>query len=216
MSSTQLPKLSLKISLSKPIYHFSNPKPPQLSLIITSHSNRPFTIFSWHTIFYPKLALAQQGFIITDLTANTEVAQTSIRLQRAAFSRVRGSPDEEYYLTIRPGIVTIVLTPFGRAGDVRPQPKAAVERGWELDEDGNEKKIRRSVHAQGVDGLEAGHKYRLDVRIEGLEHVWWRWGTKEEYLVDRGDEDCMWHSDQWEQGLLDFEPVDGIEFSVED
>ena len=215
MPNAKAPKLSLKLSLSPDTYSFFNPKPPELSLTITSNTLEPITIFTWHSVLYPKLALAQRRFIITDLSNNAQVTQTSTQVQRAAFTRIRGSPDEAYYLTIERDTPLIISTPFGRSGNVRPQPKAVVERGWELDEDGRERKIRRSVHAQGVDGLEVGHRYRLDVAPESLRGLWWRWGTKEEVLVDRDDPECMLAQTQSEQVELEFEIMDGIEFSVE-
>ena len=57
---------------------------------------------------YPKLALAQRGFVITDLIEGGEVTQTSIQLQRMPLTRVRGHPDEEYYLTLQPEAPTVV------------------------------------------------------------------------------------------------------------
>lgn len=47
---------------------------------------------------------------------------------------------------------------------VRPQPKEVVEKGWELDERGKEMRVRRSTKACGVDGLERGHRYKVDLR----------------------------------------------------
>ena len=216
MANAGAPKLSIKLSLSSDTYSFSNPKPPELSLTITSNTSEPITVFTWHSVLYPKLALAQRRFIITDLTKDAQVTQTSTQLQHAAFTLIRGGPDEAYYLTIERDTPLIVSTPFGRSGDVRPQPKAVVERGWELDENGREMKIRRSVHVQGVDGLEAGHRYRLDVAPESLRGLWWQWGTKEEVLVDRDSPECMLTQTPSEQAELEFEKIDGIEFSVED
>jgi len=216
MPTTASPTLSIILSLSATTYHFSEPSPPGVSLTITSNSERPLTVFAWHSILWPNLALAQRDFVMTDLTNGAEVKQTFIHLQHQAFSRIRGSQDERYYLTIYPKSPITVSTPFGRGGDARPQPKSVIERGWELDENGKEMKIRRSVHAQGVDGLEVGHRYRLDVVPEKLEGLWWRWGTKDEVLVDRGSPDCMLSRKQSEQVALNFDPIVGIEFNVED
>ena len=52
-------------------------------------------------------------------------------------------------------------------------------------------KIRQSVHAQGVHGLEAGHRYSLDVATEGLQNVWWRWGTREDRSRESDPAECM-------------------------
>lgn len=215
MPSTASPTLSIVLSLSTTTHQFSDPEPPELSMTITSDSEGPLTVFTWHSILWPKLALAQHGFILTDLTSGAEVEQTFIHLQHKAFSRIRGSGDEKYYLTIDPGSPVTVSTPFGR-GDSRPQPKSVVERGLLLDENGKEMNIRRSMFAQGVDGLEVGHRYRLDVVPEKLEGLWWRWGTKNEVLVDRGSPGCMLFPEQSEQVALKFEPIAGIEFNVED
>lgn len=214
MASSTSPKVSIVLALNPSTYHFSEPTAPELSLTVTSDSDKPFMVFTWNTVLWPKLALAQRQFIITDLTDNVEVTQTSIMLQRMPFSRVRGAPDEVYYLDILPDTPTTISTPFGR-GNTQPQPKAVAQRGWEVDEEGNE---RESVHASGVDGLEPGHRYRLEVKREGLEGMWWRWGTKEDFLVDANspEERRMWSADQSEKSPLDFEPIEGIEFSVEE
>ena len=215
-AKTQAPKLSITLSLSSSTYHFSNPTPPELRLTIICNTPAPITVFTWHSILYPKLALAQRGFIITDLTTGNSVTQTCIQLQHAAFTLIRNGPDEGYYMTISHDTPVTVSTPFGRGGHRRPQPKSIVERGWELDEDGKEMKIRRSVHAHGVDGLEPGHRYRLDVAPESLQGLWWRWGTKEEVLVDQSNPKCMLSQVQSEEAELEFEEIEGAEFGVED
>ena len=98
---------------------------------------------------------------------------------------------------------------------MRPQPRAIVERGWELDEQGNEQKIRRSTTACGVDGLEAGHRYRVGVASGPLMGLWWKWGTKEEILVESGSLHRDFTQLEREQIPLEVGKVDGVEFSVE-
>ena len=215
MASGATPKISIVVSLDHSTYNFSDETPPKLSLSVTSNSEKPIILFTWHTPLWPKLALAQRQFVITDLTDNVEITQTSVRLQRSPFTRIRGAADEELYLEVMPGSSTVVTTSFGR-GSFHPQPKSVVERGWELDEHGNEMKIRRSIHAQGVDGLQSGHRYKLDVKFGDLQGMWWRWGTKDDFLVDPDSSDRMWSADQSEQVALEFEEIEGIEFSVED
>ena len=217
MASSRPPKVSIVLSLNQSTYHFPESTAPVLSLTVTTDSDKPFMVFTWHTALWPKLALGQRQFVITDLTDNIEVVQTAMMLQRMPFTRVRGAPDEVYYLDIMPGTPTIVSTPFAR-GHTRPQSKAVAQRGWVLDDEGNERKIRRSVHARGVDGLEPGHRYRLDVKRGELWGMWWRWGTKEGFLVDADSPpgQRMWSPDQSEQSPLDFKPIEGIEFSVEE
>lgn len=99
---------------------------------------------------------------------------------------------------------------------MRPQPRAIVEKGWELDEQGNERKIRRSTQGCGVDGLESGHSYRVDIAQHKLMGLWWRWGTKEEILVDPGSRDWNLSSLQKETSPLKVEHGEGVEFRVEE
>ena len=161
--------------------------------------------------------MTQGGFTITDTANNTPVPQTLTRLQRAPPSRVRGSGDEEYFLTLHPLIPTTVSTKFSRGADKPPQPRAIVERGWELDEQGNERKIRRSTKGCGVDGLEGSRPcYKVDVSRGSLMGVWWRWGTKEEMLVDSGATEWTLSSLPAEQTPLEIEQIAGAQFSIGD
>lgn len=211
------PKLSIQLSLSPTTYHFSNPNSPIISLRVESDADRPITLFTWHTPLDPASALTQDGFVITDVANDTIIPQTTIRLQRAPLSRARGSGDEKCFLTLHPHVLTTVSTAFGRGGvGVRPQPRSVVERGWELDEQGNERKIRRSTRACGVDGLESGHRYRVDVSRGKLMGIWWRWGTKDDVLVDEGSLDWNLSSLPPEQAPLEVGQIDGVEFSVEE
>lgn len=108
----------------------------------------------------------------------------------------------------------MVSTGFGRGGGAfPPDPKAVVERGWMRDKDGKELKIRRSKHGCGVDGLEGGHRYRVDVARGELMGIRWWWGTKEEIIVEPGGVD--WNILPGEETPLDFGPIEGVEFDVE-
>jgi hypothetical protein len=78
-------------------------------------------------------------------------------------------------------------TPFGRNNSAKPQPRAVVQRGWELDEHGNEKRIRRSKESTGVDGLEPGHQYLVKLNHELLKQCKWTPARKEEVLIDRSE-----------------------------
>jgi hypothetical protein len=211
--------LSVKLSLSSSTYHFSDPNPPVLALTVESQLDRPITLFTWRTPFHPASALTNGGFVITDTANNTTIPQTLTRIQRTPISRVRGSNDEKYFLTLHPHIPAVVAAGFGPGGGSRrPQPRAIVERGWELDEQGNELKIRRSTKGCGVDGLEAGHRYRVDVARGALMGLWWRWGTKDDgdILVDPGSTDWDLTSLSPEQAPLEVGLIDGVEFDVED
>ena len=208
------PELSVKLSLSSSTYCFSNPTPPVLSLTVESHADRPLTIFTWQTPFHPKSGMTQGCFKITDLESNELVPQGTIRLQRLPFSRVRGSSDEMYLLTLQPHTPTIVSTGFSQGGGNRPQPRAVVERGWVLDEQGNELKIRRSTQGCGIDGLEVGHRYKVGVTRGPLMGLWWRWGTKEEFQVEPGEPNWYLSAVTPEQVPLAVGPINEVEFSI--
>jgi hypothetical protein len=133
------------------------------------------------------MSLATRCFSILDLTTDTYIPQSSIRVQRPAFSRAKGSGDNHLFLTLYLNTPVVISTPFGPSGgNSRPEPKAVVERGWVLDSEGNETKTRRSRQGCGVDGLEGSYRYRVDVARGPLMGVQWWWGTKEELLVEPG------------------------------
>jgi len=97
---------------------------------------------------------------------------------------------------------------------VKPQPKAVVERGWELDDDGNEKKIRRSVLPIGVDGLEPGHEYVVGLNEEALKRMWWAPVGKEEILVEGSAEGSYVQDYEWMKTPLNFH-VKKVKLNVE-
>ncbi len=158
--------------------------------------------------------MTQGCFKITDLESNELIPQATIRLQRLPFSRIRGDIDEKYFLTLQPHTPTVVSTGFSRGGGKPPQPRAVVERGWELDERGNELKIRRSSKGCGIDGLEVGHRYKVGVTRESLMGLWWRWGTKEEFQVEPGNLNWTLNEVTPEQVPLEVGPIDEVEFSI--
>ena len=91
------------------------------------------------------------------------------------------------------------------------------QKGWEIDEEtGKEKRTRRSVQGCGVDGLESGHRYRVDVEREAIEGVWWRYGTKEDVMVEEGSQEWNLSEIEPEEGKLEVEGVGspGVEFEV--
>lgn len=165
--------------------------------------------------------MSQAQFPITDLstTPPTAIPQNSIRIQRLPFSRARGSADEPYFLTLDPNTPVTVSTRFARGGTQgpRPQPRSVVEKGLEIDEEtGKEKNSRRSVRGCGVDGLESGHRYRVDVEREAIEGVWWRYGTKEDVMVEKGDRGWNLNEAGPEKGKLEVSEAEipGVEFEV--
>lgn len=97
---------------------------------------------------------------------------------------------------------------------MRPQPKEVVEKGWELDERGKKMRVRRSTKGCGIDGLEKGHRYKVDVKREVVEQACWLWGDKEEILVEKGSKDWGLAGLEWERGRLEVEEIEGVEFEV--
>lgn len=85
-----------------------------------------------------------------------------------------------------------------------------------LDEQGNELKIRRSIEACGVDGLEGGHRYKVGVAREELMGIWWRWGVKEDMLVE--PKSLRWNLSHLkpERVPLNVGEIEWVEFSVDD
>ncbi|KAG9799366.1 hypothetical protein KCU96_g36, partial [Aureobasidium melanogenum] len=179
------PLIDIKLSITPSSYAFTEHSPPTITLEVASRAEVPITIFTWESPLDIKSALTRNGFIIIDKATESAVPTTQTLVQRGALKRIRGTSDEQYFLTLEPGITVTLSTPFGRNGsNVRPQPKAVVQRGWELDENGNERKIRKSTKATGVDGLEPGHEYLVRLNDELLEHCKWTPARKEEVLID--------------------------------
>ena len=87
---------------------------------------------------------------------------------------------------------------------MKPQPKSVVERGLELDEDGNPRNIRRSKSATGVDGLETGKKYTIRLNMDALNKTWWAPVDREEILVPDSGEGSYVQDYDWEKTPLDW------------
>ncbi|KAL8709741.1 MAG: hypothetical protein Q9220_005527 [cf. Caloplaca sp. 1 TL-2023] len=189
------PSLSLSLSLTPPIHKITSTLPPTLTLHLSSSSTTSaITLFTAQTPLHPSSALKSRLFTITDLATGAEIPQILVQINRLPFSRVRGSGDEELYLTIPPGGCS-VSAPFGGR---RPEGEGG--------------------ETHGVDGLKAGRRYRLDVKEEGLRGLWWRWGGREGYLVDEGTEGAErgWEMGDSERGKLEVKVEGGVEFGVED
>lgn len=97
---------------------------------------------------------------------------------------------------------------------MRPLSKEASQR--EREEADRKGHARRSVFACGVDGLESGHRYRVDVGKASLMSFWWVWGTKEDVLVEPGSRDWGLDTIQAEETPLEIEGIEGVDFEIED
>ncbi|KAI4265632.1 MAG: hypothetical protein L6R38_009281 [Xanthoria sp. 2 TBL-2021] len=214
MSTPQAPKLTVQLSLSPTTYSYSNPIPPTLSLSVTSDAKRPITLLTYNTPFHPAFGLTQDCFPIWDLTTDSGVKTTCIRIQRMLLSRARGSDDEQYFLTLPPSEMITVSTRFARGNeDMRPLSRAAAQQ--EREEAERTGKARRSVFACGVDGLEPGHRYSVSVAKGKLMSVWWVWGTKDDILVDPESQDWGLDNVQAEEAPLEIEGIESVEFEIE-
>ncbi|CAD0095676.1 unnamed protein product [Aureobasidium vineae] len=192
------PRIDISLSIAPSTHSFSCPTPPTLTMTLLSHATFPITIFVWDTALHISRALNNRGITITDLETNTSVPTTRILVQRAAITRIHGSYDEELYLELPPGVPVQLQRAFGRNVDVKPLPKHIVQKGWEIDDQGRERRIRRSTQATGVDGLEAGKEYRIGVNMETLGKCRWAFATKDEVLVNRGEGGSYPQDFDWE------------------
>ncbi|KAI1180321.1 hypothetical protein F4777DRAFT_310818 [Nemania sp. FL0916] len=195
------PQIDINVSFDRPSHSYSQSEPPRITLTVVSRAEHPITIYTWRRPLDTKNALISNGFVITDQDSGDVVKTTYIMINRGPQWRVRGDPDEQYFLTLQPNVPVDLSTGFGRAGGgIKPDPRSVVERGWERDENGNERKVRRSKQATGVDGLEPGHTYSVTLNMDDLRKYWWAPVAKDEILVDRKGEgsyvqDYPWNLD---------------------
>ncbi|KAI4231778.1 MAG: hypothetical protein L6R40_007635 [Gallowayella cf. fulva] len=214
MSPPQAPKLTVQLSLSPTTYSYSSPIPPTLRLSITSDAERPITLLTYNTPFHPASGMTQDCFSIWDLTTDSSVKTTSIRVQRMPLSRARGSADEQYLLTLPPSDTITVSTRFARGNqDLKPLSRAEAQQKREEAERSG--KARRSLFACGVDGLEPGHRYSVSVAKGKLMSFWWVWGTKDDVLVDPESREWGLDNIQPEEAPLEIGEIAGVELDIE-
>ncbi|KAI8946390.1 hypothetical protein F4801DRAFT_71160 [Xylaria longipes] len=199
--STHGPPVDIQVSFDRPTHSYSQPEPPRVIIRAISRAQYPITLYTWRRPLDPKGALTSNGYVITDLATDNPVKTTYLMINRGPQLRVRGGPDDQFFLTLQPNTPVELSTGFGRGGGgIKPDPRTVVERGWERDEHGNERKIRRSTQATGVDGLEPGHTYSVGLNMEALGGCWWAPVTRDEILVDhRGEgsyiQDYPWNTE---------------------
>ncbi|KAL8866458.1 MAG: hypothetical protein Q9174_006291 [Haloplaca sp. 1 TL-2023] len=214
MSPPNTPKLTVQLSLSSTTYSYSDPVPPTLYLSVTSDAERPITLLTYNTPFHPDSGITQDCFPIWDLTTDSGVKTTSVRINRLPLSRAEGSGDEQYFLTLPPSETTTVSTRFARGNeDMRPLSKADAQR--EREEAERNGTARRSIFACGVDGLEPGHRYSVSVAKGKLMSFWWVWGTKNDVLVDPECREWGLDNIQAEEAHLEVEEIVDVEFDIE-
>lgn len=202
------PKVTIKMELSPNTYHFSNATPPTLSFRMTSYASRPLTIRIPHgSPLDVKMAMNQGGYPIFDLSTPSP---TPLKIgDMTGYIHRPPSPNKQLVLLPERESVPFEVA-FNRGASYeaayRPQPWDIVRRGRVLDDNGNETSIRRPSEVAGVDGLEAGKKYKATMALNKLQTVPWWWGTEDDEPESRG----------MDNGPIEFEVEDdGVEFSVE-
>ncbi|KAF1352620.1 hypothetical protein BDV97DRAFT_151022 [Delphinella strobiligena] len=190
------PVISIKLDLSPETFHFSDARPPALSLTLRSKAPEPISI---------------------ELGYGSPLDPTSA-MQHGAYPRLPSQ--QKRYVTLLPDISATILVAFTRGGSFepkfRPQPWKIVRRGRLLDRDGNETQARRSPVVCGCDGLEAGKKYKVTVATEKLLGRSWWWGTEEDIRQGTATVPTFFEDDEKLCLALQFEVENGgVEFSVE-
>ncbi|KAL8916909.1 MAG: hypothetical protein Q9208_008273 [Pyrenodesmia sp. 3 TL-2023] len=217
-SSSSPPTIQLSISVDPSSYSFADPHPPVLSVTLLSQADLPLTLFTWLKPLNPATGLPQDGFLLTDLSTSppSRVPQASIRLQRLPVSRERGSGDDEYFVTAYPGTPVTISTGFATGGGEgwrKPQPRH-VKKARALDAHRNPRNARRGTRGVGVDGLESGKRYKVEINSEKLESVWWKWGERDDILVEPGDSAWPLYAIERSEGNVVFQVGDGVEFEI--
>ena len=213
------PVISIKLDLSPETFHFSDARPPTLSLTLRSKAPKPISMqLGYGSPLDPKSAMQHGAFPILDLSASPP---SPLQIQDLTGRVNRRPSQQKQYVTLLPDTSVTIRVAFTRGGSFdpkfRPQPWDIVRRGRLLDEGGNETQARRSPVVCGCDGLEAGKRYKATVATGKLLGRSWWWRTEEDVrqgtatvpaFLEENEELCL---------PLHFEVEDGgVEFSVED
>lgn len=168
----EIPCISVSWSLSPTVHSYSNNFAPKLCLILTSHADKPLTIYN--ESLNPGRMLAEGKFRIFDLTNNLEIQQRKSRFcDFEPPSKVQVSLREHLFHTLYPEIPLVFETDFSGG---KHAPQALREPEFAFDSKNPRMKAR------GVDGLEPGHHYRLESE-QGWGFIrWWEYGEKEEVM----------------------------------
>lgn len=187
MATIIQPTISTILSLPPDIYIEQQ---PTLTITLKLTAPAPITIFTWPTIFNPRLALRRHNFRLHDVSTEPP---TPIHLEstkgpkRPGFSYRKNNFDEKYYVTLYPGVDFEIQCPFLI--------------------------MHRDMPGTGLPRFHVGHRYRL--RMTGEEKVtsWW-WGTKDDVLLD-DDEPYDEHEAAEGENPINIH-ADPIEFVVEE
>lgn len=151
----------------------------QIAVTATSHASSPITIFTFPTILNLKLSQRRHNFTCKD-TATGEPVWMHLTKgpQRPGFSRTKGHYDDQYFVTLQPGVPYTATCDF----------KLACRPLWTGEQDGREKYTRyptKSGEVTFLNWLESGHGYLFSVREEESIKWWWT-GTREDVMGPEG------------------------------
>lgn len=169
----EIPCISVSWSLDPIVHSYSSDVAPRLRLILTSHAEKPLTIYN--ESLSPGRMLAEGKFCIFDLTSNLEIEQRKARFcDFEPPSKVQVPLREQLFHTLHPEVPLAFETAFGGG---KHAPKALVGNPESV----SDLKCSR-MKARGVDGLEPGHHYRLGPGQDWGFIRWWEFGEKEEVM----------------------------------
>ncbi|KAI0410790.1 hypothetical protein F5X98DRAFT_381426 [Xylaria grammica] len=181
----RIPRVDVDVSFDRPTHSYSQRNPPNITHTITLRAEHPITIPTRRTPLNPSEALTSRGYVITNLTTGNPVRTANLVNYEEPLLRTRGFPDEDFFLTLYPNVTVELSTGFGRHdGHVKPRSREAIEHSWERKNHDNEESNHCHVEAIGVDGLEPGHTYSVDLCPHGLNLCEWAPVTADKILVD--------------------------------
>jgi len=178
-------KFSASLSLSPTTHSYANMQAPNLNLTRISHHTDPITIYADE--LSPTLMLTCGACIISSLTNGSEFKQSrSTHCRIPPPSKVPVTLNKRLFHTLLPNTPLTLSAPFTRSRTSTGGKPLAKN-----DPDSTSDHIAKHG-ACGVDGLEPGHDYVLNLASNppvSWDIVrWWEYGTKEHVLHAEGDE----------------------------
>lgn len=114
MATRTHPAIHTTLSLS-PQNYTQGDEPPTLTITLTLSASAPITISTFHGIFNTRLALSRRNFTVHDLSTDPPTPtniETTKGGRRPGFSNRKRDSDEQYYVTLYPGVGHDIQCPF--------------------------------------------------------------------------------------------------------
>ena len=165
------PHISVELALDPPIHSYSSDAAPRLRLTLTSHADRPITIYDDGAVASPGRLLAQGSLAVRDVARGVDVPRRKARFCDFEPPRRVAVPlREALFHTLYPETPAAFEAAFGRKSGA-PEPLGDADAAGRL---------------AGVEGLEPGRHYRL--RSDGGWGWirWWEYGEKEAVIDPPG------------------------------